>query len=111
LTSIGWCVCAIYSALAAQSRTGNFKSCARERLPICVHEKLGAVKAHKKKVNLPEREIENAPMWLGHVYNAKSAFAHVGDDFIKKQAAFDEAEIIGLNDEEIGIAQGLRRPA
>jgi hypothetical protein len=31
------------------------QSCARERLPICVHEKLGAVKAHKEKVNLPER--------------------------------------------------------
>jgi hypothetical protein len=98
-------------ALAAQSRTGNFKSCAREHLPICVHEKLGAVKAHKEKVNLPEREIENAPMRLGHVYNAKSAFAHVGDDFMKKQAAFDEAEIIGLNNEEIGITLGLRRPA
>jgi len=50
-------------------------------------------------------------MQLGHVYNAKSAFVHVGDDFIKKQAAFDEAEIIGLNNEEIGIAQGLRHPA
>jgi hypothetical protein len=89
----------------------RIKSCGWECLPICVHEKLGAVKAHKEKVYLPEREIENAPMRLGHVYNAKSTFAHVGDDFMKKQAAFYETEIIGLNNEEIGIAQGLRRPA
>jgi hypothetical protein len=31
---------------------------------------------------------------LGHVYNTKSTFAHVGDDFMKKQAASDEAEIM-----------------
>ena len=49
-------------------------------------------------------------MRLGHVYNAKSAFAHVGDDFMKKQPVFDDAEIIGLNNEETGITQGLRRP-
>ena len=35
-------------------------------------------------------------MRLGHVDNAKSAFAHVGDDFMKKQVVSDEAEIIGL---------------
>jgi hypothetical protein len=50
-------------------------------------------------------------MRLGHVDNAKPTFAHIGDEFMKKRAAFDEAEIIGLNNEEIGIAQGLRRPA
>jgi len=38
-------------------------------------------------------------MRLGHVDNAKSTLAHVGDDFMKKQAAFDETEIIGLNNE------------
>ena len=50
-------------------------------------------------------------MRLGHVYNAKSTFAHVGDDFMKKQAASDEAEIIGFNNEEIGFAQCLLGPA
>jgi hypothetical protein len=30
---------------------------------------------------------------------------------MKKQPAFDDAEIIDLNNEEIGITQGLRRPA
>ena len=29
---------------------------------------------------------------------------------MKKQPVFDDAEIIGLNNEETGITQGLRRP-